>query len=252
MFLDVAVSPRSRARQESGGSQSLFSELSFVVCFFALGLHMPFFFLWSLIINHVVDGFFKRSDQHIDIYIIIASTLLGLALGTAVTTWSVQTSSMTWLWRGWESLCLWISFCGAVIVGSGVVGWGLYVVFLLNTTIAVVDPTFFFHTKVFVLFQPLLWLEIALFLSLQQNGITPARPQALLETVLQDAPELRQVEDHSARECPICQEPLVSAMAVVRTTCEHLFHSECLDRWCQHHLSCPTCRAALDEQHRRS
>jgi len=47
------------------------------------------------------------------------------------------------------------------------------------------------------------------------------------------------------RTCPICLTPVVDDHMV--TPCNHVLHRECLSRWMQQKLECPSCRAALPE-----
>ena len=45
--------------------------------------------------------------------------------------------------------------------------------------------------------------------------------------------------------CPICYENL-NIGKVTKTTCEHIFHKECLDTWLNKNISCPCCRSVID------
>ena len=45
-------------------------------------------------------------------------------------------------------------------------------------------------------------------------------------------------------ECPICYEA-VSAKTQIKTSCNHVFHRTCLQRWTRDHNSCPLCRANI-------
>jgi hypothetical protein len=45
-------------------------------------------------------------------------------------------------------------------------------------------------------------------------------------------------------ECPICYEA-VSAKTHIKTSCNHVFHRTCLQRWSRDHNSCPLCRANI-------
>jgi len=46
-------------------------------------------------------------------------------------------------------------------------------------------------------------------------------------------------------DCPICTSPFCSQLAIVRTPCNHLFHKQCLAKWCRSHNVCPMCRGDL-------
>ena len=43
--------------------------------------------------------------------------------------------------------------------------------------------------------------------------------------------------------CSICQDPMEAGQET-RTilACSHCFHRDCIDRWFQEHVQCPTCR----------
>lgn len=40
-------------------------------------------------------------------------------------------------------------------------------------------------------------------------------------------------------ECPICYEDMP---APARLKCGHTFHKHCIDKWAEHHCTCPYCR----------
>ena len=55
-------------------------------------------------------------------------------------------------------------------------------------------------------------------------------------------------EEHSL-ECVICYNELVLTRGLYSISpCDHLFHKDCLARWMQVKLECPTCRAPLEEE----
>lgn len=45
-------------------------------------------------------------------------------------------------------------------------------------------------------------------------------------------------------ECPICYEA-VPTKNNIKTSCNHVFHRTCLQRWTRDHNSCPLCRANI-------
>ncbi|TVY66784.1 E3 ubiquitin-protein ligase ZNRF3 [Fusarium oxysporum f. sp. cubense] len=46
-----------------------------------------------------------------------------------------------------------------------------------------------------------------------------------------------------AEICAVCLETLVDEEDVRRLTCEHVFHTRCLDSWFkEHHVDCPLCK----------
>jgi hypothetical protein len=58
----------------------------------------------------------------------------------------------------------------------------------------------------------------------------------------------RDVELGGDNPCPICYEDFhrdVAAHEVMRTPCNHFFHTACLTRWMEQRMECPTCRARL-------
>lgn len=52
-------------------------------------------------------------------------------------------------------------------------------------------------------------------------------------------------DDGAERTCPICLAPVTEDHMV--TPCNHVLHRECLSRWMQQKLECPSCRAVLPE-----
>jgi hypothetical protein len=50
---------------------------------------------------------------------------------------------------------------------------------------------------------------------------------------------------HVPAECSICMESLPTNTRP--TKCGHYMHTECLQRWMQHHNSCPVCRHLLKQ-----
>lgn len=46
--------------------------------------------------------------------------------------------------------------------------------------------------------------------------------------------------------CPICHEKYGTAKAIYKTNCNHIFHNDCLNEYCelqQGEITCPLCRA---------
>lgn len=58
-----------------------------------------------------------------------------------------------------------------------------------------------------------------------------------------DATSLVDPEDALMKECPICTIAFGVELAIVQTPCDHLFHEECLERWCSSQHVCPLCRS---------
>jgi hypothetical protein len=214
-------------------------------------LNMSVFLLWILTIGNIIDSPQKRCDQPLALYIVVASIALGLV--------AVSLPSQQHTLRLWESgnsgtwrASLIVRCFLTVVSGSIVIAWGDHIVFGSHTC-SLLDPTLFFQTKVIVMSQPLLWLEILLYLGTQHRMFTQhsVRRRGCVEIVRAmpkvppDAAELLYPEDGMVRDCPICQDTLACLDPVVRTTCMHLFHEECLVRWCTIHLDCPACRAVF-------
>jgi hypothetical protein len=42
--------------------------------------------------------------------------------------------------------------------------------------------------------------------------------------------------------CSICIQKIVLCEKIIKTTCDHLFHSKCLIKWSEDHQACPCCR----------
>ena len=50
---------------------------------------------------------------------------------------------------------------------------------------------------------------------------------------------------HKPKEqCPICFEN-ISSKSKITTSCKHVFHSACLERWTRENTTCPMCRAEI-------
>jgi len=56
------------------------------------------------------------------------------------------------------------------------------------------------------------------------------------------------MEDNRPEECPICYEQLNEESVVTKTSCNHCFHTTCLNRWFESQtragqvVTCPLCR----------
>jgi len=58
--------------------------------------------------------------------------------------------------------------------------------------------------------------------------------------------QLTDPDDGRLRECPICIQTFTDEKAIVEAPCKHLFHEECLARWCEGSVQCPLCRASIE------
>jgi len=54
--------------------------------------------------------------------------------------------------------------------------------------------------------------------------------------------------DEIGNRCPICWESMEDPTLQKTTTCEHTFHTICIDHWLETHNTCPACRTELFEQ----
>lgn len=45
--------------------------------------------------------------------------------------------------------------------------------------------------------------------------------------------------------CPICLAPITADDVAMTTPCDHVYHSDCLERWMEEELVCPMCRAEI-------
>lgn len=49
--------------------------------------------------------------------------------------------------------------------------------------------------------------------------------------------------------CPICHEDYGTELAIYKTPCNHMFHNNCLNQYCEHKngdIVCPVCRSDID------
>ena len=46
---------------------------------------------------------------------------------------------------------------------------------------------------------------------------------------------------HIPNECPICYEKMTKETSTI-TSCKHMFHRKCLERWTEERQTCPLCR----------
>jgi hypothetical protein len=81
------------------------------------------------------------------------------------------------------------------------------------------------------------------------NGASPDCIKKI-ETVAYDpqmfAEEGKTDDDRPSGECCCCQEPFGPDKAIKRTSCQHYFHEECLEKWLKMATTCPICRLDLD------
>lgn len=46
--------------------------------------------------------------------------------------------------------------------------------------------------------------------------------------------------------CPVCFEDLTPGVEFCKLRCSHVFHTSCIDRWCETSKTCPYCRHKLE------
>lgn len=68
----------------------------------------------------------------------------------------------------------------------------------------------------------------------------------LSEMVLNKIPIQINVKD-SFDQCPICQIDFSSGDMYRNLPCKHKFHSYCIDKWFEGHITCPICRANIED-----
>ena len=51
--------------------------------------------------------------------------------------------------------------------------------------------------------------------------------------------------DHIDSHCPICLLDYISGDEIKTLTCDHFFHSNCIDNWLIKAMTCPSCRALI-------
>ena len=52
-------------------------------------------------------------------------------------------------------------------------------------------------------------------------------------------------EELAGEECAVCQDPLSLRNIIRLPACQHLFHSNCIRRWCIENPTCPVCRTNI-------
>lgn len=56
---------------------------------------------------------------------------------------------------------------------------------------------------------------------------------------------LKTIDDTNEDMCSICIEPYQNNKCVVTNECNHIFHVDCLNTWCNKKHTCPNCRKDL-------
>lgn len=105
--------------------------------------------------------------------------------------------------------------------------------------------------------EPIVRLGMSLALWAATNGLlatTRAAKPGTLEAmqVIEYSPDLfadsnDPSDSRPQKECCFCLEEYNAEQPIVRTSCQHLMHRECLGRWLQTSHFCPICRGDLEE-----
>jgi len=77
----------------------------------------------------------------------------------------------------------------------------------------------------------------------QVEGGAPPAPANLVDAL----PTVRFTEElkTSSAQCSICMTDYEDNEDVIRLSCEHFFHPDCIKDWLSHHNACPICRTSL-------
>ncbi|XP_051114831.1 uncharacterized protein LOC127240295 [Andrographis paniculata] len=59
-------------------------------------------------------------------------------------------------------------------------------------------------------------------------------------------------QDDDGKTCAVCQDDFETKQFVTVTPCNHMFHEECIVPWVKSQGTCPVCRFAIADNHRRS
>ena len=79
----------------------------------------------------------------------------------------------------------------------------------------------------------------------EHNGGPPPASTDSLRQLVTIAVEAKDLVEETNRECVICFNDNHIGDRVVRLTCGHLFHHDCISRWIAKHCTCPVCRYEL-------
>lgn len=89
------------------------------------------------------------------------------------------------------------------------------------------------------------------------NLIQPSNPPEILgldSKIIESFPEYPySVKDHGMDQCSICLTEFMDDDTIrLISTCNHSFHTICIDLWFEGHKTCPVCRRELDVEDRTS
>lgn len=147
------------------------------------------------------------------------------------------------------------------IPGLSVMGWGFWMVTTAKTC-PKTNPDLFYPTRNYIFVQAFF---ITIILSCSLLGALGGRAILRYVNRLKQGPgcavavrnDLEKIEpgdkrllaeDGQVMGCPICMSKLSGSEkhgVIVGTPCNHYFHQECLEEWCQNHMSCPMCRQPI-------
>jgi hypothetical protein len=83
--------------------------------------------------------------------------------------------------------------------------------------------------------------------ALQQNmeessGLTPTMLRNLRENA-----QIVETTNENLNQCSVCLENINVGESCVTLECNHKFHVQCIERWCERHNTCPVCRHQIEE-----
>jgi len=142
--------------------------------------------------------------------------------------------------------------------------YGLYLVNSAKTC-QETNPSLYYSVAVFIYLQLIFMLVLVGLIAGGITLLTWAYRNGLLDAFLNknhgnveavkalpkvefNPDQLTDPEDGQLQECPICMETYSAEKTIVETPCKHLFHEECLTRWCEGSVQCPLCRASIEGQ----
>lgn len=141
-----------------------------------------------------------------------------------------------------------------------VIDWGLTMVHTAKTC-PETNPELYYSTK-YLIYSQVLFVAVAtiffglgvasalVFFSTLEERMQPGCVLAVrqMEGVKVGSDELNDPEDGNVMDCPICCVSFdAKGIPILRTPCGHLFHEDCLVKWCTNHVDCPLCRCDLGD-----
>jgi hypothetical protein len=201
--------------------------------------------LFVVAINAVVNNFNKPCDQPLRWYIFVM-----LAVGQSN---SRLVSVLSQRLPG-------VASCVGACPGMAILGWGLYMIHASHSC-AKTCPEIYYPMRRYIYGQACFFALLSIYatvglsmLLLYASSLGDDLMPGCEETVRKfpkvpsgDA-SLLDTQTWEPLECPICADSYDGGKGVVRTPCEHLFHEDCLARWCKNHVDCPICRGVFADK----